>query len=114
MRGLFDLETQAAAPALGLIPAFRPGWHDPRGRLVMVAKPGSIVAEAYRGLRTRLLQAALGNTKAVLVTSPGWEDKSTVAANLAAAIAQSGRNVVLVCADLRWGRAHKLFAPGNG
>ncbi len=114
LRGVFDLETQAAAPALGLIPAFRPGWHDPRGRLVMVAEPGSIVAEAYRGLRTRLLQASPGNSKAVLVTSPGWEDKSTVAVNLAAAIAQSGRCVVLVCADLRWGRAHKLFAPGNG
>jgi polysaccharide biosynthesis transport protein len=113
VRGLFDLETQAAAPALGLIPAFRPGWHDPRGRLVMVAKPGSIVAEAYRGLRTRLL-APRGTTKAMLVTSPGWEDKSTVAANLATAIAQSGRCAVLVCADLRWGRAHKLFAPENG
>jgi polysaccharide biosynthesis transport protein len=114
VRGVFDLEAQADAPALGLIPSFWPGWQDPRGRLVMVTKPHSIVAEAYRGLRTRLLPAGQANTKAVLVTSPGWEDKSTVAANLAVAIAQSGRSVVLVCADLRWGRAHKLFAPVNG
>ena len=114
VRGVFDLEAQADVPAIGLIPSFRPGWRDPRGRLVMVTEPGSIVAEAYRGLRTRLLQASPGNSKAVLVTSPGWEDKSTVAVNLAAAIAQSGRCVVLVCADLRWGRAHKLFPPGNG
>ena len=114
VRGVFDLEAQADAPALGLIPSFWPGWRDPRGRLVMVTKPRSIVAEAYRGLRTRLLPAGQANTKAVLVTSPGWEDKSTVAANLAVAIAQSGRSVVLVCADLRWGRAHELFAPVNG
>jgi polysaccharide biosynthesis transport protein len=114
VRGVFDLEAQADAPALGLIPSFWPRWRDPRGRLVMVTKPGSIVAEAYRGLRTRLLPAGQANIKAVLVTSPGWEDKSTVAANLAVAIAQSGRSVVLVCADLRWGRAHKLFAPVNG
>jgi polysaccharide biosynthesis transport protein len=114
VRGVFDLEAQADAPALGLIPSFWPSWRDPRGRLVMVTKPRSIVAEAYRGLRTRLLPAGQANTKAVLVTSPGWEDKSTVAANLAVAIAQSGRSVVLVCADLRWGRAHRLFAPVNG
>jgi polysaccharide biosynthesis transport protein len=114
VRSVFDLEAQADAPALGLIPSFWPGWRHPRGRLVMVTKPGSIVAEAYRGLRTRLLSAGQANTKAVLVTSPGWEDKSMVAANLAVAIAQSGCSVVLVCADLRWGRAHKLFAPVNG
>jgi polysaccharide biosynthesis transport protein len=114
VRGVFDLEAQADAPALGLIPSFWPGWRDPRGRLVMVTKPRSIVAEAYRGLRTRLLPAGQANIKAVLITSPGWEDKSTVAANLAVAIAQTGRSVVLVCADLRWGRAHKLFAPVSG
>jgi len=114
VRGVFDLEAQADAPALGLIPSFRPGWRDPRGRLVMVTKPGSIVAEAFRGLRTRLLLTGRGNSKAVLVTSPGWEDRSTIAANLAVAIAQSGRSVVLVCADLRRGRAHELFAPVNG
>ena len=114
VRGVFDLEAQADVPAIGLIPSFRPGWRDPRGRLVTVTEPGSIVAEAYRGLRTRMLLAERRNTKAMLVTSPGWEDKSTVAANLAATIAQSGRSVVLVCADLRWGRAHKLFAPVDG
>jgi capsular exopolysaccharide synthesis family protein len=114
LRGLFDLEAQAAAPVLGLIPAFRPGWRDPGGRLVMAAKSDSLVAEAYRGLRSRLAQAAPPNAKTVLVTSPGWEDKSTVAANLAAAFAQADRDVVLVGADLRWGRAHELFSGESG
>jgi polysaccharide biosynthesis transport protein len=115
LRGPLDLEAQAGAPVLGLIPAFRPSRGDRAGRLVMAAYPDSAVAEAYRCLRTRLLQsAARKEAKTILVTSPGWEDKSTVAANLAAALAQSGRQVVLVCADLRWGRAHEPFGPDTG
>ena len=85
LRGPLDLEAQAAAPVLALIPAFRPARRDPGGRLVIVASPDSLVAEAYRGLRTRLVQvAAARDAKTVLVTSPGWEDKGTIAANLAA------------------------------
>jgi polysaccharide biosynthesis transport protein len=115
LRGPFDLEAQASAPVLGLIPAFRPGRRDAGARLAVVANPDSVVAEAYRGLRTRLGQAARpANAKTVLVTSPGWEDRSTVAANLAAALAQAGRRVVLVCADLRWGRAHELYGWSYG
>ena len=43
------------------------------------------------------------------MTSPAREDKDAVAANLAVALAQSGQSTVLVCADLRWGQAHRLF-----
>jgi capsular exopolysaccharide synthesis family protein len=115
LRGPLDLESQAGAPVLALIPAFRPGRRDPGGRLVVVAYPRSLAAEAYRGLRTRLVEAATpGHAKTLLVTSPGWEGKSTVAANLAAALAQSGRSVVLVSADMRWGRVHELFGLGTG
>jgi len=113
-RGPVDLEAQAGAPVLALIPAFRVGRHDPGARLAVTACPDSVVAEAYRGLRTRVLQAAAPTSaKTLLVTSPGWEDTSTVTANLAAALAQTGRNVVLVSADLRWGRAHQLLRPGS-
>jgi polysaccharide biosynthesis transport protein len=115
LRGSLDLEAQAAAPVLAVIPAFRPRGRNPAGRLVMVTDPHSVIAEAYRGLRTRLVQeAASRNAKTVLVTSPGPEDKGTVAANLAATLAQSGRRVVLVCADLRRGRAHKIFGLKDG
>jgi capsular exopolysaccharide synthesis family protein len=115
LRGPLDLEIQAGAPVLALIPAFRPRRRDRGGRLAIVAYPRSLAAEAYRGLRTRLVEAATpGNARTLLVTSPGWEDKSTVAANLAAALAQSGRSVVLVAADMRWGRVHELFGLGIG
>jgi capsular polysaccharide biosynthesis protein len=109
LRGPLDLEHQTDADILALIPAFRPDGREPGLRLVMALSPRSIVAEAYRGLRTRMLATAVaGTSRTFLVTSPAWEDKGTVAANLAAAFAQSGRSTVLVCADLRWGCGHLI------
>jgi tyrosine-protein kinase len=118
LRGPLDLERQADADVLGMIPAFHPTERGPRGQLVMAVSPGSIVAEAYRSLRTRVLLTMAGrNSGTILVTSPTWEGRGTAAANLAAALAQSGRSTILVCADLHWGRAQLLFgvskdAPG--
>ena len=107
LRGPLDLERQADADVLALIPAFRKRGREPSYRLAMALSPRSIVAEAYRGLRTRvLLVAAARNSRTFLVTSPAWEDRGTVAANLAAALAQAGHSTVLVCADVRWGSAH--------
>jgi capsular exopolysaccharide synthesis family protein len=118
LRGPLDLERQADANVLGMIPAFRPAENDQGGHLVMAVSPGSMVAEAYRSLRTRvLLTMASRDSGTILVTSPTWEARGTVAADLAAALAQSGRSTILVCADLHWGRAQLLFgvtkdAPG--
>lgn len=106
LRGPFDLELQVGADVLGMIPAFRPAKHERRGQLAVAASPGSMVAEAYRALRTRVLLSAAGrNSGTILVTSAAWEDRGTVAANLAVAVAQSGRSTVLVCAGQQWGRA---------
>jgi capsular exopolysaccharide synthesis family protein len=50
----------------------------------------------------------------VLVTSPGSGDgKTTVASNLALAVAATGKNVILVDADLRRGSASARFAPDD-
>jgi capsular exopolysaccharide synthesis family protein len=107
LRGPLDLERQADADVLALIPAFRPRGRGAGFRLAMVLHPRSVVAEAYRGLRTRVLLApGARNWRTLLVTSPAWEDRGTVAANLAAALAQSGRRTVLLCADLHWGCGH--------
>jgi succinoglycan biosynthesis transport protein ExoP len=115
LRGPVDLATQAGAPVIALIPAFRTQKRVADERLVMVYSPASRVAEAYRDLRTRVLQAASGHdVNTILVTNSGREDKASVAANLSAALALSGRRVILVCADLRWGRTHELFGLSNG
>jgi succinoglycan biosynthesis transport protein ExoP len=115
IRGTSDPEELTGAPVLALIPAFRPVWPDPASELAVVWNADSIVAEAYRSLRTRVIAAAAARgARTLLVTSPSWEKKSMIAANLAVALAQSGRRTVLVCADLRWGTAHDLIGvPGD-
>jgi capsular exopolysaccharide synthesis family protein len=80
-------------------------------------RPMSAEAEAYRSARTALYFSTRDGThKVIQVTSPNMGDgKSTIAANLAIAIAQSGKSVVLVDADLRRPRVGVLFgvAPGG-
>ena len=69
----------------------------------ILAHPKSIAAEAFRALRTSVLLSRPGGTlKTLLVTSSvPAEGKSTVALNLAIAIAQNGKKTVLVEADMR-------------
>lgn len=110
LRGPHELEALGRAPVLAFIPAFWSERRNPETRLAVAASPDSVVAEAYRTLRTRLVQtAASKGARTLLVTSPTWEDKSSVAANLAASLAQAGYRTILVCADLRWGYAHQLL-----
>jgi tyrosine-protein kinase Etk/Wzc len=78
-------------------------------------EPGSAAAEAFRVLRTNI-QFAVGNSgqtiaaRTLMVTSPGaGEGKSTVASNLATVLAQSGKRTLLVDADLRKPKQHKVF-----
>jgi polysaccharide biosynthesis transport protein len=114
LRGAPDLEHQSDADVLALIPAFRPRGRKPGGRLAMELSPRSMAAEGYRDLRTQVLLAvAARHSWTLLVSSPAAEDRGTVAANLAAALAQSGRNTLLVCADMRWGSSHLVAGTGD-
>lgn len=72
-------------------------------------------AEAIRQLRTNLRFVGVDNPpRSIAFTSPNpGEGKSTVLSNLALAIAASGRNVVLIDADLRRPRQAKLFGISN-
>jgi capsular exopolysaccharide synthesis family protein len=69
-------------------------------------------AEAMRAIRTAVLFGAhSGASQLVQITSPNKRDgKTTVAANLAVAIAQSGRRTLLIDADLQSPRLHEVFA----
>ncbi|MCA9214649.1 MAG: polysaccharide biosynthesis tyrosine autokinase [Planctomycetales bacterium] len=79
--------------------------------IVTVHKPKSPQAEAYRAVRTALYFNTRDQThKVIQVTSPMPGDgKSTLAANLAVTIAQSGKSVLLMDADFRRPTLHKVF-----
>jgi non-specific protein-tyrosine kinase len=83
--------------------------------LATLTEPRSAVAEAYRVLRTNLPFARPGEAlSTLLVTSPGAvEDKSTVLANLAVVLAQSGRRVLVMDCDMRRPAQHRLFGLAN-
>lgn len=74
--------------------------------------PHSIIAEAFRNLRANLFFSAPAEQQGVvLVTSPsGSNGKTTVATNLATAMAMSGRRVLLIDANFRRPGLPKLFS----
>lgn len=104
-----DLEREMGVNVLASIPAHH---GDPiEGAKVVLNDPLSAVAEAFRLLRTDVqLSFASNPFKTLLVVGarPG-DGATTVASNLAIALAQTGRRVVLVDADLRRPMLHMLF-----
>ncbi|MEM7355166.1 MAG: polysaccharide biosynthesis tyrosine autokinase, partial [Acidobacteriota bacterium] len=76
--------------------------------------PKLAVCEAYRSLRTALLLSSAEELRIVAVTSaePG-EGKTATTCNLGVVFAQLGRRVLIVDADLRRPRMHKVFKVSN-
>jgi capsular exopolysaccharide synthesis family protein len=81
-----------------------------RGQKVYL-EPNSIVAEAYRTIRTAVFfGVSKGQAKTILITSPDPGDgKSTVASNLAITMAQAEQKTLLIDADLRKPTQHSIF-----
>ena len=115
LRGQADLEARAGAPVLAVVPRV-PTWKKSgETPLVTLADPRGGAAEAYRTLRTGLLFAAAERgVRMIMVTSPHpGEGKTATAANLAVVLAQAGRRVIVVSADLRKPRLHRFFGLKN-
>lgn len=83
-------------------------------RLIALEKGYSPAAEAYRKLRTNLqFINACTNVKSLLFSSSiAGEGKSITAANVAVALTQAGKKVVIVDCDLRKPVQHHLFGRG--
>ena len=117
-----DVESRFAISVVGGIPTAQVLAQDKAGHAkiavdaeVFTAATGA-AAEAFRKLRTNLMYMNIDHPpRVVVITSPMPGDgKSTVAANLAAAIDSTGQKVVLIDGDLRRPTVATLFGLVEG
>lgn len=116
-----DLEAAAGTALLGWIPAFRGRRGMGETGALLDLGETSPATEAFRMLGVSTMSALSkltaekqGRADTLLVTSAEPEaGKSTVTSNLAAALARTGRRVVVVDADLKRPRQHRIFGMPN-
>ncbi len=105
-----EIATLLRLPILGVVPQIAEKAVSVCGQIVD-SQPQSVVAEAFRTIRTAIHFSPLAHdVKVVMVTSPSPGDgKTTVASNFAIAIAQAGKRTLLIDADCRKPRQHRVF-----
>jgi succinoglycan biosynthesis transport protein ExoP len=132
-----DTEAALQVPSLAVIPSFsyenklayaagRPRLPAPRRRngaktdgdqseLITARSPSSVIAEAYRTLRTAVLLSS-PDTKPQLiqvVSAQSREGKTVTAGNVTLTLAQSGGRVLIIDGDLRRPRCNRIFNVPN-
>jgi len=131
-----DIDRYLRLPALGVIPVFPAGKNRkmlgagagegkelaPAGAvgqggavILTETEATSSIAECYRQLRTALLLSSAGHAPRTLLftSSQPAEGKTTTCVNVAISLAQTGAAVLVVDADLRRPRVHKIFGLKN-
>jgi len=113
LRSPVDVDQVLGLPVLGYIAEMK--QPNESHKLYVASYPRSPVAESFRTLRSNIeFSGKEQPPKTILVTSsrPG-EGKTTMASNLAAIYAQSGKRVILVDADLRRPSIHTAVGIPN-
>ena len=111
LRSSEEISAALGIPVLGVVPAMsKKQTLVARGQKVHL-EPKSSVAEACRTIRTAVyFGVPNGQAKTILVTSPDAGDgKTTVASNLAIAMAQAGQRTLILDGDFRKPMQHCVF-----
>lgn len=108
-----DVRQLTELATLGGVPRIDGEAYD--DKIITLHQPRSPIAEAYRMVRTNLQFSVVDKPlHTLMVTSPNPEEgKSISTANLAVVLAQAGKRVVLVDADLRRPVQHHVFELNN-
>jgi capsular exopolysaccharide synthesis family protein len=112
-----DVERIAEWPLLGNIPVIEDDTSGNVNKDIFVdVRPKDPISEAYKSIRTRVLFASTEERplKSIMITSPGpQEGKTLTLCNLAIAMAQNNKSVLIVDADMRKPRLHEVFGIDN-
>jgi capsular exopolysaccharide synthesis family protein len=111
LRSVEEIKQVLGLPVLGTVPHITEAQTPVQRGVHLHLEPMSDVAEAYRTIRTAVyFGQSNGLAKTLLITSPAPGDgKSTLASNLAIAMAQAGNRILLLDADFRKPTQHKIF-----
>jgi receptor protein-tyrosine kinase len=116
LRLVKDADVEYALSVQFNYPYLKPGQGALGRDLVVAHDPFDGQAEILRDLRTQLLLHWVnGERKVLAIVSPNTGDgRSFVAANLAVVFAQLGEKTLLIDADLRFPRQHRIFGITDG
>lgn len=112
LKSIEELRRRVHLPILGAIPTSLPRVvRDARidRSLCYFHFPDSVAAESYRSVRTALSTYSPPLKVVAITSSEPGDGKSTFISNLAVALTQVGKKVLLIDADLRRPRLHELF-----
>lgn len=114
MKRVEDVEHKLGMPVLTVVPPVTMRLASDRSRVVE-KQPFCPSSEAFRSLRASLaLRPEWAGCRRLMITSTtAGEGKSTVAANLAIVLAQSGQRTLLIDADMRRPTLQKTFGLGS-
>lgn len=84
--------------------------------LIVQSYPRSVISEVYRAIRTNILLSNPGGPPQIVLFTSGTtgEGKTVTAVNEALTLVQAGASVLLIDADIRKPRLHRILEVPNG